>query len=501
MFSLVFCLSYLFLLICFGSNNSVADETDDENPYFQKTFNTLIKDRKHQEDPDNEEGNQKYLPESEYPYFKETSDKLDYKDKGQEAEKLYNFKLTETPETDSKITPEEDTLNTYKTSNKPLAGAAITANKNRIQIGDQIYDSNEHLSYVTNTQTTKKYDSKEMELFASIFSGNNLRTFNSKEENTESKESDENLIGYFGPLERRKIPTLPEILAKKALSPTDSNENDERHKNEDIDDAEVVEYNNYGVPTDSNDNEERPNNADMDDAEVFEYDIPIYKDELQTEDKEKENASSENTMDDIEMTNNRIGVVPNNVLKIDEKGKIQAEVEKGLSRKIITEDQGAFLKMPETYSLKGIRSLISPALLQALASSGWEDDIAVVDSTFPANHLVSQDKVIQLAGTPMVPLVVEIMKLWQLDKKDPLAVMIDEENKVSQTTNTLTQIILEAEEKFGHIIEIRKEYLLTMEQFKERAEKANYIVRTGEPGPWNSIIIRKGLILESRCKE
>jgi len=220
----------------------------------------------------------------------------------------------------------------------------------------------------------------------------------------------------------------------------------------------------YGQPTYINNNGERTNKEGIDDAEV-EYEI-----------------------------------FENEYLDIHQQTPLQ-RAEKDLPSQMITEYQVASLKMPETYTLKGIRSLISPALLQALASSGWEDDIAIVDSTFPANHLIQQDRVIQLAGTPMVPLVTEIMKLWQLDKKNPLAVMVDEENKVSLTTNTLTQIILEAEKKFGHIIEIGREHLLSMEEFKDRAKKANYIVRTGEPGPWNSVIIRKGVIVESRCKE
>ena len=96
-----------------------------------------------------------------------------------------------------------------------------------------------------------------------------------------------------------------------------------------------------------------------------------------------------------------------------------------------------FQNIPETYNLKGIRSLISPSLLHALASAGWEDDIAIVDSTFPADSL-SDDKpntakVIHLDGVPMVPLVREIMKLWQLDKKDPIAVMVNDEDKVDNT--------------------------------------------------------------------
>ena len=80
--------------------------------------------------------------------------------------------------------------------------------------------------------------------------------------------------------------------------------------------------------------------------------------------------------------------------------------------------------------LIGIRSLVSPRLLQALASAGWKDDIAIVDSTFPAESLVSNGKVIRLDEMPSAPLVREIMNLWQLDRDHPMAVMVGDNNKV-----------------------------------------------------------------------
>ena len=51
---------------------------------------------------------------------------------------------------------------------------------------------------------------------------------------------------------------------------------------------------------------------------------------------------------------------------------------------------------------------------------------------FGTLSLVGQDRVIRLAGAPIEPLVREVMKLWQLDRKDPLAVMVNEENKVME---------------------------------------------------------------------
>lgn len=140
--------------------------------------------------------------------------------------------------------------------------------------------------------------------------------------------------------------------------------------------------------------------------------------------------------------------------------------------------------------LIGIRSLVSPRLLQALASAGWKDDIAIVDSTFPAESLVSNGKVIRLDEMPSTPLVREIMNLWQLDRDHPMAVMVGDNDKVSNIVSSLVHLIVEAERESGHDMEGQQAVLLKEEEFKNRASLCKHIVVTGEPGPWNSIIIR-----------
>ena len=74
-----------------------------------------------------------------------------------------------------------------------------------------------------------------------------------------------------------------------------------------------------------------------------------------------------------------------------------------------------------------VRSLVSPALLEALASAGLGDTIAIVDSTFPADRynpfllleatflpissvaLESGAGVVRLPGLPLVAVVREVL--------------------------------------------------------------------------------------------
>ena len=89
-----------------------------------------------------------------------------------------------------------------------------------------------------------------------------------------------------------------------------------------------------------------------------------------------------------------------------------------------------FKLIPKTYNLVGIRSLVSPRLLHALASAGWKEDIAIVDSTFPAESLMSNDRINRLDRMPSASLVREVMNLWQLDRDHPMAVMVGDNNEV-----------------------------------------------------------------------
>ena len=97
-------------------------------------------------------------------------------------------------------------------------------------------------------------------------------------------------------------------------------------------------------------------------------------------------------------------------------------------------------RVPATFNLVGIRSLISPTLLYALAAAGWKDEFVIVDSTFPAESYVDMKKIIRLDGMPILPLVKEILNLWQLDREKPLALLFkDKVLQIWQPTNYPTK--------------------------------------------------------------
>ena len=170
----------------------------------------------------------------------------------------------------------------------------------------------------------------------------------------------------------------------------------------------------------------------------------------------------------------------------------------------MVKELNGYEKIPETFNLIGIRSIISPKLLEALASSGMGDKIGFVDSTYPVTS--SDEKIIRLDGIPLVPLVTEVMKLWQLHSQGPIFVMLNDNNEVNkkclilivtlqmlqmtQTLESLLEIIKNIEKVYGNDIQNRNIIQLKMDQFQSREDEYKYIVVTGEPGPWNCIALR-----------
>ena len=90
------------------------------------------------------------------------------------------------------------------------------------------------------------------------------------------------------------------------------------------------------------------------------------------------------------------------------------------------EEMRTIRRVPTTFNLVGIRTLISPPLLYALAAAGWKDEFVIVDSTFPAETYAHPKKIIRLDGMPILPLIKEIMNLWQLDRERPMALLFNE---------------------------------------------------------------------------
>lgn len=156
-------------------------------------------------------------------------------------------------------------------------------------------------------------------------------------------------------------------------------------------------------------------------------------------------------------------------------------------------------EQPRAYMLKGIPSYLSPDVLHCLAEAGWQEEIVIADSTFPVAHFAGdKDKVRRVDGTPLVPLVEAVMDLLTLAQAEPLVLMKKDQSKeLTNTQQTVFKVIAEAEKSCGRVMSIADAVQLNRKDFLARAKQAKVIVITGDPGPWNSLILRKGLIGES----
>merc|ERR1712212_845328 len=152
--------------------------------------------------------------------------------------------------------------------------------------------------------------------------------------------------------------------------------------------------------------------------------------------------------------------------------------------------------LPMTYILKGVRSIVSPDLLHALASCSQTDEIAIVDNEYP----VDEAKTIRLSGVPMEPIVREIMKLWKLDETNPLAIMLNSKQEASDAVKNALSLIIIAEEYCNSLTTMEKAALLDASEFEERVNSTRYIIKTSEPGPSSNIILRKGII-RNNCQQ
>eukprot|EP00106_Octopus_bimaculoides_P012600 XP_014780042.1 PREDICTED: fucose mutarotase-like isoform X2 [Octopus bimaculoides] len=112
--------------------------------------------------------------------------------------------------------------------------------------------------------------------------------------------------------------------------------------------------------------------------------------------------------------------------------------------------------------LKGIPSIISPALLHALAAMGHGDEIVLADAHFPTSSICRRGPIeIRADGHKIPELLKAIMQLFPLDTYEDSIHMIEVE-------------------RFA---------------FYEQAKKAYAIVHTGELAKYGNIIIKKGLAL------
>jgi L-fucose mutarotase len=139
--------------------------------------------------------------------------------------------------------------------------------------------------------------------------------------------------------------------------------------------------------------------------------------------------------------------------------------------------------------LKGISPLISPQLLEVMATMGHGDELVLADAHFPGNSM--NNRVIRADGLKIADLLSGILHLFELDTyvKQPLIMMQEVEGDT-----------LDPEVEKGYLKSIKAIYpninsvgRIERFAFYERAKQAFAVVMTGETAKYGNIILKKGV--------
>jgi L-fucose mutarotase len=139
--------------------------------------------------------------------------------------------------------------------------------------------------------------------------------------------------------------------------------------------------------------------------------------------------------------------------------------------------------------LKGISPLISPQLLQVMATMGHGDELILADAHFPGNSI--NQRVIRADGLKIADLLAGILPLFELDAyvAHPLVMM-----------QAVMGDALDPEVEKGYLKSIQAFYpdIRSIERierfaFYERTKQAFAVVMTGETAKYGNIILKKGV--------
>ncbi|WP_312530246.1 RbsD/FucU domain-containing protein [Paracoccus sp. (in: a-proteobacteria)] len=141
--------------------------------------------------------------------------------------------------------------------------------------------------------------------------------------------------------------------------------------------------------------------------------------------------------------------------------------------------------------LKQISSLISPDLLHVLAMMGHGDELAIVDTNFPA-HSVAQHTVygqVLTIGSDLTQAVRAVLTLLPLDSFVPQAGLsmqvVDQPDAIPQTVAEITPLITAEGVGMGSLERF---------DFYARARDAFAILQTQETRIYGNVILKKGII-------
>ncbi|MBQ4082243.1 MAG: L-fucose mutarotase [Clostridia bacterium] len=143
--------------------------------------------------------------------------------------------------------------------------------------------------------------------------------------------------------------------------------------------------------------------------------------------------------------------------------------------------------------LKGIPSVISPQLLQALAQIGHGDELVIADGNFPCHSVGANSIVVRADGHGVPQLLDAILSLIPLDSyvECPVALMQVVEGDscgTPQIWQTYEELLAKHEPQH-HDIEHMERFA-----FYERAKNAFLIIATGEQAVYANILLKKGVV-------
>lgn len=140
--------------------------------------------------------------------------------------------------------------------------------------------------------------------------------------------------------------------------------------------------------------------------------------------------------------------------------------------------------------LKTLKVLHTPDLLYTLASMGHGDEIALVDSNFPAVSMGR--RVVRLDGATLADALEACMQLMPLDNfvAEPALRMqqVHAPDEIPEVQRTCQEIIDQAEGKHVPLTGIPRE------DFYQRAQQAYAVLITGEQRPYGCILLKKGVV-------
>lgn len=137
--------------------------------------------------------------------------------------------------------------------------------------------------------------------------------------------------------------------------------------------------------------------------------------------------------------------------------------------------------------LLNIPKSISPDLLKILAEMGHGDEIAIVDSNFPAKSL--KERTIYSSKESVLNILRDILKIFPLDQfsERNIFIMKSDNGEVTKFYKQYLREFIELE-KFSQEI--------NRDTFYERAKESYAIVSTNDESLYGCLIIRKGIVSE-----